>query len=61
MKRVCLKLMWRLLTDDQREQRQTIGGDLLERSCKDVQFVKDIVTGDESWFYGYDRETKQQS
>ena len=28
---------------------------------KDVQFLKNIVTGDESWVYGYDPETKQQS
>jgi len=26
-----------------------------------VQFLKNIVTGDESWVYGYDPETKQQS
>jgi len=61
MKRVWVEFVWRLLTDDQRERRQTIGGDLLERSCEDVQFVKNIVTGDESWVYGYDRETKQHS
>ena len=46
---VCAKFVPRLLTDDQREQRQTIAGDLLERSCEDVQFLKNIVTGDESW------------
>jgi len=45
----------------QREQRQTIARDLFERSCEDVQFLKNIVTGDESWVYGYDPETKQQS
>ena len=61
IKRVCVKFVWRLLTDDQREQRQTIGDDLLERSCEDVQFFKNIVTGDVPWVYGYDRETKQQS
>jgi len=60
MKRVCTKSVLRLLTDDQREQRQTIARDLFERSCEDVQFLKSIVTGDESWVYGYDLETKQQ-
>ena len=30
-------------------------------SCEDVQFLKNIVTGDESWVHGYDPETKQQS
>jgi len=32
---------------------------LFERSCEDVQFLKNIGTGDESWVYGYDPETKQ--
>ena len=61
MKRVCVKFVPRLLTDDQREQRQTIALDLFELSCEDMQFLKNIVTGDESWVYGYDPETKQQS
>ena len=39
MKRVWVKFVRRLLTDDRHEQRQTIGGDLLERSCEDVEFL----------------------
>ena len=61
MKLVCAKFVPRLPTDDQREQRQIIAGDLLERSCEDVQILKNIVTGDEPWVYGYDPETKQRS
>jgi len=61
MKRVRAKFVPRLLTDDHREQRQTIARDLFERSCEDVQFLKNMMTGDESWVYGYDPETKQQS
>jgi len=59
-KRVCVKFVPCLLTDDQHEQCQTITGDLLEHSCEDVQFLKNIVTGDEPWVYGYEPETKQQ-
>jgi len=59
MKCVCAKFVPRLLTYDQREQCQTIAGDLLDCSCEDVQFLKNIVTGDESWVYRYDPETKQ--
>ena len=61
MKLVCAKFVPRLLTDDQREHRQKIARDLFERSCEDVQFLKNLVTGDESWVYGYDPETKQRS
>jgi len=60
MKRVRAKFVPRLLTDDQREQRQIIACDLFERSCEDVQFLKNTVTSNESWVYGYDPETKQQ-
>ena len=42
MKLVCAKFVTRLLTDDQREQRQTIVRDLFERSCDDVQFLKNM-------------------
>jgi len=61
MKHVCAKLVPRLLTDDQREQRQTIARDLFKHSCEDMQFLKNTMIGDESWVYGYDLETKQQS
>ena len=61
MKRVCAKFVPRLLTDEQSEQRQKIVRDIFERSCEDVKFLKNIVTGDESWVYGYDPHTKQQS
>ena len=50
-----------LLTNDQCEQCQKIAGDLFEHSCEDMQFLKNIVTGDESWVYGHDPETKLQS
>jgi len=42
MKRVCGKFVPRLLTDDQREQRQIIARDLFERSCEDVQFLRTL-------------------
>jgi len=52
MKRVCAKFVPRLRTDCQREQCQKISRDLFERSFEDVQFLKNTVTGDESWVYG---------
>jgi len=61
MKRVCAKFVPRFLTDDQIEQRLIIARDLFERSCEELQFLENVVTGDESWVYGYDPETKQQS
>jgi len=55
MKRVCAKFVSRLLTDDQREQRQTIVRDLFGRSCEDVQFLKNTVTVTSPGFTGTTR------
>ena len=42
MKRVCAKFVPHLLTDDQREQRQTIARDLFERSCEECSFLRTL-------------------
>jgi len=58
---IATKFVPRLLTDAQkREPCQSV------RSCLIVQmliknFLKDVITGDETWVYGYDVETKVQS
>lgn len=61
MHRVSAKLVPRLLTDDQKENRVKISQELLDRASTDKNFIKTIITGDETWVYGYDIETKAQS
>jgi hypothetical protein len=34
---------------------------LQEKANEDTAFISKIITGDESWIYGYDAERKQQS
>ncbi|GFT09260.1 uncharacterized protein TNCV_5061531 [Trichonephila clavipes] len=58
MRRVSAKFVPRLLTED---QRRTTSSDLFQNASDDPEFMKLIITGDESWVYGYDPETKQQS
>jgi transposase len=53
MHRVAAKFVPRLLTPEQKELRQ--------RALDDSSFMSRVITGDESWVYGYDPETKQQS
>ncbi|KAJ4426501.1 hypothetical protein ANN_27315 [Periplaneta americana] len=36
-------------------------GDLLDTANTDPGFLNTVITGDESWVYGYDPETKRQS
>jgi hypothetical protein len=51
----------RLLTDDQKENRFEISEELLANANGNEYFFKNIITGDETWVYVYDVETKMQS
>jgi len=61
MHRVAAKFVPRVLTKDQKAHRVNISQELLNRISIDENFLKTIVTGDETWVYGYDVETKAQS
>jgi len=61
MHRVAAKFVPRLLTPEQKEHRVAICEELRQRALDDPSFMSRIITGDESWVYGYDPETKQQS
>ncbi|KAJ4451635.1 hypothetical protein ANN_03104 [Periplaneta americana] len=61
MRRMPAKFVPRLLTDDQRENRVRVCRYLKSEVQNDPNFFKRIVTGDESWCYGYDPESKQAS
>jgi len=56
MHRVSAKFVPRLLTDDQKENRVEISHKLLANANGNVYFLKNTVTGDETWVYGYDDE-----
>ncbi|GFV42815.1 uncharacterized protein TNCV_841691 [Trichonephila clavipes] len=55
------KFVPRLLTEDQQFQRLVTSSDLFQSESDDLEFMKLIITGDESRVYGYDPTTKQQS
>ena len=55
------KFVPRLLTDDQKENRVEISQELLANANDNENFLKNIITGDGTWVYGYDVETKMQS
>ena len=61
MRRVSAKFVPRSLTDDQKENRVEINQELLANANGNVNFLKNIIAGDETWVYGYDVETKMQS
>jgi len=61
MRRVSAKFVPRLLTAEQKDDHVSICTDLRERAQNDPNFMSSVITGDESWVYGCDPETKQMS
>ena len=55
------KFMPRLQTDYQKQHQLEVSMELKEQVRNDPDFLSKVVTVDESWIYGYNRETKQQS
>ena len=43
-----------------KRNRVTVIQKLFDRSNADENFLKNVITGDETWVYGYDVETKVQ-
>jgi hypothetical protein len=56
MRRVTAKFVPRLLTPEQKEHRVAVCQDLCEHAVDNPSFMSRIITGDESWVYGYDRD-----
>ena len=61
MKRVAAKFVPKLLNFDQKQHRMNIAQELLNEVNDDPELIKRVITGDETWVYGYDIETKVQS
>ena len=62
MHRIVARWVPKLLSDQQKRDRVSLSRDCLARYNTDpAGFLSRIVTGDESWFYYYDPETKFQS
>ena len=61
MRHVSAKFVLHLLNDDQKENHAEISQELLANANGNENFLKDIITEDETWIYGYDVETKMQS
>jgi hypothetical protein len=61
MCRVAANFVPSILTPEQKEHHVAICQELRQRAVDDPSFMLRVVTGDESWVYGYDPETEQQS
>ena len=61
MKKICAKMVLRLLNEGQKKQHVQVYQDILEQLKTEPNLLKRVVTGDESWIFEYDLLTKRQS
>jgi hypothetical protein len=56
MRRISAKFVPRLLSDDQKALRVSVCRELKQQARDNPNFISNIITGDETWVYGYDRD-----
>jgi hypothetical protein len=60
MRKVCAKLVVKVLTDERKENRVSSSRELLGLVRVDPDFLDQVITGDETWVFQYDPETKDR-
>jgi len=61
MRRIAEKFVPRLLSNEQQDHWVQVCTKLQKAVRHDLNFLSRVITGDESWLYNYDPETKQHS
>ncbi|KAL4104600.1 hypothetical protein QTP88_019894 [Uroleucon formosanum] len=61
MRKIYAKMVLKILSQDQKDNRRDRCLDILEHIENDPSFLERVITGDESWIFEYDPETKRQS
>ena len=51
MRKVCAKMVPKLLAEDQKQQRVTVCQDIIEHLEDDPNLLGRVITGDESWIF----------
>jgi len=60
MKKLCAKFVPKNLTIEKKDNRKDVCLHLLERIQRDKNFLKNVITGDETWIFEYDPEKKDK-
>lgn len=61
MRKVCAKLVPKVLSEEQKLSRVEISQEILDCVQEDPNFLDNVITGDETWVFQYDPETKRSS
>ena len=61
VQKVCAKMVPKILSEDQKQNRVKFCEDMLGKIKDDSDILRQIITGDETWVFQCDFETKRQS
>ena len=61
MRKLCAKMIPKILSEYQKQQRFTVCQDINERLEAEPDLLNSVITGDETWVFEHDPETKRQS
>ena len=61
MRKICAKMVPRLLNEGQKERRVQVCQNILEQLETKLNLLKRVITGDEWWIFEYNPLTKRQS
>jgi len=61
MRKICAKMVPKILSQDQKDNRRDRCLDFLEQIKNDPSFLERVVTRDATWIFKYDPETKRRS
>ena len=59
-RKICAKMVPRLLNDGQKERRMQVCQNIIERLQTEPDLLRRVITGDETRSFEYDPETKRQ-
>ena len=60
MRKMCVKLVPKILSGDQKQHRVNFCKGMLERKKDDLNILYQVITGDETWVFQYDPKMKTE-
>jgi hypothetical protein len=57
LRRFCMEFVLHVFTIKQKEHHLSVASSLLQEAEEDQNCMEEIITGEETWVYGYDLET----
>ena len=61
MRKVCAKMVPKILTEEKKLQRLNACRDILKKVEADGKLLENVITGEKSWVFQYNPETKRRS